>query len=333
MPAMYKVIGGDQKEYGPVTDEELRRWLAEGRLSGQSLAKVEGTADWKPLASFSEFEPELRAQASRLSTTSPAPQRFDTEAWRAQVQARQPVLNVGSCLSRSWGLLKANFGLFLAASALFWLVGLVEFIPLMGLAYLLLRGVLLGGLYLVFLKRIRGQAASPTEVFAGFSLAFAQLMLVGLVSTLLSTIGFVCCLLPGIYLFVAWIFGVPLVADKRLEFWSAMELSRVVVTRVWFKVLALLLVAYLPVVLVTLFVDVKIFSVVFPFIKDLIASGAHDPGRLSHSMSEWIAQVSRLSFSLGVLIRVVLLANLPFALGALMYAYEDLFGARETRAA
>ena len=41
------------------------------------------------------------------------------------------------------------------------------------------------------------------------------------------------CILPGIYLGVAWIFTEALVIDKKLEFWPAMELSRKVVSRHW----------------------------------------------------------------------------------------------------
>ncbi len=52
---MYKIIGIDQKVYGPVSAEQLRRWLAEGRLNQASLVLAEGTTDWKPLASFPEF--------------------------------------------------------------------------------------------------------------------------------------------------------------------------------------------------------------------------------------------------------------------------------------
>jgi len=33
---MYTIIGGDQKQYGPVTAEELRRWIAEGRADAQT---------------------------------------------------------------------------------------------------------------------------------------------------------------------------------------------------------------------------------------------------------------------------------------------------------
>lgn len=53
----YKIVGSDQKEYGPVTDEQLRQWVAEGRLNRDSLIQPEGATDWKPLASFPELIP------------------------------------------------------------------------------------------------------------------------------------------------------------------------------------------------------------------------------------------------------------------------------------
>ena len=65
-------------------------------------------------------------------------------------------------------------------------------------------------------------------------------------STFLAGVGYLFCILPGVFLQIAWIFSVPLVADKHLEFWSAMELSRKVVTRVWFKVFGLAILAFAP---------------------------------------------------------------------------------------
>jgi hypothetical protein len=52
---MYKVIGVDQKQYGPVTAEQLRQWIAEGRVNAQTQAQIEGATDWKPLGAFPEF--------------------------------------------------------------------------------------------------------------------------------------------------------------------------------------------------------------------------------------------------------------------------------------
>lgn len=52
---MYKIIGSDGKEYGPVSADDLRRWIADGRVNGQSLAKSEGDAEFRPLSTFPEF--------------------------------------------------------------------------------------------------------------------------------------------------------------------------------------------------------------------------------------------------------------------------------------
>ncbi len=52
---MYFIIGGDGKQYGPISSEELRKWVAEGRLNGQSMVKGEQDADFRPLSQFAEF--------------------------------------------------------------------------------------------------------------------------------------------------------------------------------------------------------------------------------------------------------------------------------------
>ena len=57
---MYKILGADQKEYGPVTAEHLRQWIAEGRANAQTKILAEGTTDWKPLAEFFEFAEVLK---------------------------------------------------------------------------------------------------------------------------------------------------------------------------------------------------------------------------------------------------------------------------------
>jgi predicted secreted protein len=52
---MFKIIGADGKQYGPVSVEQIRQWLAEGRAKPETLAQAEGSADWKPLGKFPEF--------------------------------------------------------------------------------------------------------------------------------------------------------------------------------------------------------------------------------------------------------------------------------------
>jgi len=52
---MYKILGGDGKEYGPVSAESLRQWIQEGRANAQSQVQPEGSADWVALAQLPEF--------------------------------------------------------------------------------------------------------------------------------------------------------------------------------------------------------------------------------------------------------------------------------------
>lgn len=328
---MYKIIGGDQREYGPVSADELRHWIAEGRLRGQSSVRDEDTGEWKPLSSFPEFATALRAQAGETSLAGATALPASSSAWSAAILARQPEVQIGRCLSHSWKLLSANSGLLFGATSLVWLVSVIsQFVPFAGIIYLVLRGVLYGGLYLIFLSRIRGLPASAGDIFAGFRLSFAQLLLAGFVSVLLSSIGLCCCLiLPGIYLFIAWTFSVPLVADKGLEFWSAMELSRKVVTRVWFEIFGLVVLAFLPFILTYLVAEIKISLGAFSAVQGVMSSGQPDFPRMMRLMM----QVAKSSLPLVFLIKFVLLLNLPFAVGALMYAYESLFGTRPTPAA
>ena len=52
---MYKIIGSDGQQYGPVSADQLRRWITERRVNGQTLVQPEGTAEWKALSGFPEF--------------------------------------------------------------------------------------------------------------------------------------------------------------------------------------------------------------------------------------------------------------------------------------
>lgn len=51
---MYKIIGGDQKEYGPVSLEQIAAWIRDNRANAQTLVQKEGGA-WVPIGSLPEF--------------------------------------------------------------------------------------------------------------------------------------------------------------------------------------------------------------------------------------------------------------------------------------
>ncbi len=71
--ATYTIIGADQKQYGSVTDENVRRWIAEGRLNAQSLLKAEGETEFRPLETFPEFAEAVATSATTTVTPPPLP--------------------------------------------------------------------------------------------------------------------------------------------------------------------------------------------------------------------------------------------------------------------
>jgi TM2 domain-containing membrane protein YozV len=72
---MYKVIGVDGHAYGPVSDEQIRRWIIEKRLNGQTPVQPEGSPEWKPLNSYPDFAADLQAATAPVAPTvaQPAP--------------------------------------------------------------------------------------------------------------------------------------------------------------------------------------------------------------------------------------------------------------------
>ena len=248
---------------GVVFYEMLTGELPLGKFAPPSSRKVEVDVRLDDVVLRAlEKDPELRYQhASQVKTavdtiagSAAPPPMPDATALANQILKKDYNLGIRSCLKRGWKLLCNHFWPCVGVTAL--LMALLGFAASVGGAILrtgpagessgqitsvlglIVFGPLMGGLNLYFLKKIRGEKSTVETMFCGFSKRFLHLFLAGFVTTLLTWIGFFCLVLPGIYLLVAWCFAVPLVIDKNLDFWSAMELSRRVVTKHWWKFLA-----------------------------------------------------------------------------------------------
>jgi hypothetical protein len=244
---MYKIIGADGQHYGPASAEQIRAWIHSGRADAQTLAQAESTAEWKPLSAFPEFADALAAKAappphppSSGAPALPGVTGQGTEGWANEVLARDYDLDIFSCFGRAFERLQNEFWPIVGVSAVVLLLLTAAGATGVGIV---LSGPLTGGLFLYYLKLIRGQKADMEDALSGFTLAFLQLFLGMLVSGLLTVVGIAFCLIPGIYLAVAWKLALPLIIDKRMEFWPAMELSRKVVTRQWWAFFGLVILA------------------------------------------------------------------------------------------
>lgn len=91
---MYKIIGSDQKEYGPLTADQVHQWLAEGRVNAQTKVRAGENADWKSLADLPEFGDALKNLAPPSPVNSPT-----TPAKTSGLAIASLVLGIGGLLS------------------------------------------------------------------------------------------------------------------------------------------------------------------------------------------------------------------------------------------
>jgi uncharacterized membrane protein len=259
---MFTIIGADHKEYGPSSADEIRDWVRQGRADAGTMVRADG-GEWKTLAEFPEFADLVSGPAAAAPPTGPPSVE--------ELIARDYHIDIIGCFTRSWETFRKNFWPLVGVSALVTIIaGIInegisllsksqmdamvqnflnrhEFttdgLGMVALTWLLtmtLQPLFMAGLYKYYLKHIRGEETDIADAFAGLTTMTLQLLLLGLVMGLLTLLGMALCVVPGLYLSVAWFFATPLVIDRKIGFWDAMMLSMRMINKHWFTVFALI---------------------------------------------------------------------------------------------
>jgi hypothetical protein len=233
---MYIVIGADGREYGPVDETKVRQWIAQGRVNGSTKVRV--GEELKRAGEIPTFADALRTSTHDRSGSCDFPET-GLHPLAGMLTGKGRALDLASCFSRAWDLVKSRF--WLATGVCFLLVAAliaIYSIPVIGFVVVLAFGyVFIGGVYWVFLKLVRRQPADVSDVLVSFGVAFVPLILLSLVSQSLMTVGFMLLFIPGLYVMLVYgLFPALLVIDKGLDFWPAMETSRKVVHAQFFQV-------------------------------------------------------------------------------------------------
>jgi uncharacterized membrane protein len=328
--AHYIIIGGDHKEYGPISADDVRQWIAEGRLNQSSMIKGMGDAEFRPLETFSEF-------AICFSDGSAAP-KLPKSAFAVGLEPEKPLdyeLDITGCFSRGFELLKNNFSVLFVGALIYWLIqaamsGLAQ-IPFFGIvvsiASFVIAGPLMGGVFYLFLRVIRGEPGEIGDVFAGFRRAFGQLFLASLVSGLL--IGL--CLLPFIIMF-----GIKLVPLA-----GHLHSSGSTPDRETMQAVMSVIIVSLPVLLVCM-IPATYLGVCWKFTLPLIVDQELDFWTAMKASWRMVNKHWFHVFGLIVLTSLLNLAGLcvccigllftfPVGVAALMYAYETIFSKARSR--
>jgi hypothetical protein len=268
MDAQYFLIGTDGRHYGPLSVTDVRTWLTDGRASRYSRARRDSEAQWMPLREMPEFEEETRPPYAGGGTAGGSADTSGPEdltgppaaELRADGTARlDPIL----CFRFAWALVTRDFftlgGWTLLAVIT---ISAITLIPRVGVVVgVLVNNLLWSGLYVLYLRRIRGHGTRLDDVTEAVRPVAARIILAGLVQPLLtaplliaardataantaaSLAMLVAIFIPCVYLIVGYIFVLPLIVDRHMTVWQAMETSRRAVHRQWFQTLGLLLAA------------------------------------------------------------------------------------------
>ncbi|HZF01488.1 MAG TPA: glycerophosphoryl diester phosphodiesterase membrane domain-containing protein [Methylomirabilota bacterium] len=318
--ANYIIIGGDGKEYGPISGDDLRKWIAEGRLNAQSLAKSESDAEFRPLSVFPEFADAFTSHVA----TAGVPPTFST----ADFSERDYELDIGGCVSRGWNLFKNNFGTLFVGVLIYALIegaiGLFARIPFIGplfsIANLFIAGPLIGGIFYVFIQTIRNRPASAGDVFAGFRKGFWQLFLGYLIPALIV----LACMIPFFIFYFIKIF--PALANLQHHTQDSSAILAVVKSALAGS-LPILLISMLPIIYL---------SLNWQFTLPLIIDKQMDFWTAMKTSWKMVHKHWWHMFGLFVVIGLLNIAGLcaccigalftaPIGFAAMMYAYETIF--------
>ncbi|WP_296230428.1 hypothetical protein [uncultured Pseudomonas sp.] len=177
--------------------------------------------------------------------------------------ARGYDFNIGDLLSESWSKVKGTKGIIIGGFLVFYVVllaatfilggvvgifgALSDSIALMFIGEILISLLasalaypFMAGINMVGIRRAADQPLNFNEIFSHFGRT-VPLIITAVVMMLLIYLGMILLLIPGIYLAVAYLLAIPLVVERGLSPWQALEASRKAITQHWFKVFGLFL--------------------------------------------------------------------------------------------
>ncbi|HAM72490.1 MAG TPA: hypothetical protein DCM86_12685 [Verrucomicrobiales bacterium] len=217
-------------------------------------------------------------EGATIAPTDESLQELDPDTLVRLSADRSGSIDAMGCLSNGWRVFKNQVGLLLGGLVVAYLCMMAGgAIPMIGPCIgLVINGPLMAGMWIVFVRAVRGEDTSIGDVFSGFSSHWWPLVLVNLLTGLLSVLPFIPAgamllvkvmmnhgaqlqpsdwVLPGIlalvalpfamYLGVAWVFALPLVMDRGYGPWEAMNASRRIINRHLGAVLLLALLSIL----------------------------------------------------------------------------------------
>lgn len=133
---------------------------------------------------------------------------------------------ISRSFSEGWEALKGNFPVMLVATLIVAAIMALLNVLIPFIGSMLISGPMTAGLLMLALDAVRKRELNIMRVFDGFKTKLVPLVLVGILTSIFTTIGFIFIILPGILVGGWYLFSYFYVFEKDMDFWPAMEKSR-----------------------------------------------------------------------------------------------------------
>ncbi|HEX9973164.1 MAG TPA: hypothetical protein VGD14_13920 [bacterium] len=151
-------------------------------------------------------------------------------------------VNMTKWITSGWDLVVSDFGQFVLLSVIYLILLTIAFSTLI-IGFILAGPLTVGFFYIIF-NRIRGNPIKIDDIAKGFDF-FLAAILADLLISAFTMIGFTFLIIPGIVVSALYMFAFPLIIDKKMDFWEAMETSRKVVMKNIFELSIFMLILYI----------------------------------------------------------------------------------------
>jgi hypothetical protein len=150
--------------------------------------------------------------------------------------------DIGEYIRKGFHIFEKDMGSFIGYTVLFFVITTVASVVPFG--PVLVSGPMSAGFFIVARKIRKGEPYEFGTFFKGFDY-FVPLLLYSLIGGILTVLGFVALIIPGIYLSIAWMFSILFIVFGEMEFWDGMEFSRKLITKKWWSFFGLAILLFL----------------------------------------------------------------------------------------
>lgn len=197
-----------------------------------------------------------------------------------QMLSKKLHFDIGEYIRRGWEIFQANIGLFVLGGLVY--LAISSFIPE---AMFIIGAPLIAGFFIVAQKVERGEEKVEfNQFFKGFD-QFGDLLIASIISTIITIIGFVFFILPGIYFLIAFSFIIPFIVFLKMNAMDSLKASLKVVNDNFIGVAVLLFALVFLNFLGLIFCGIGLvltlplsFTIIYAAFMDLMEQAEVEPG-------------------------------------------------------